>query len=280
MVTLVVDADTHWVVKLWNAVSFIHAKVVPREEFEQDYKPVRLVDDGVRMVLHQFRGYARTVGMTPEAAVYLTKLTEMPPADVQVAITQGLETKAKIQKEAQKMASEEQNSLPSGKAPRKLAGAALKAVQRKEERLAAEAKSLASAVTDDKVEEEKADVVDARLPSTPVKRSSKKGETPKLTKDTPSADQAKKIIKGKANRNAQVDPTGQFDASKLKDAQGNWRSASAMFKGLLFEGKKTDDQIATAVDKQFGLGEQKAKDYVKWNRGWFRRQGVELPASK
>jgi hypothetical protein len=281
MITLVVEGDDHMVVTLSNRVSFIHAKVWAREAFEADYKPAKLVEDGLATVLRQFKGYAKSIGMTAEAAVYLPKLIPMTAAEIQSSLTLGLETHARIKKEALRMEQQDNGKdLPSGKAPRKLGGAAAAAVKRKEERLAAEAKKLAEAVSKDLTETEKAGAADARLPKTAVKRSAGKGKPPKITKETPPADLAKKIVKGKANSQAQVKPDSGFDPSKLKGADGEYKSASSMFKGLLYEGKLSDDKIAAAVDKKFGLGDQKAKDYVKWNRGWFRRQGIEIAAAK
>ena len=209
-------------------------------------------------------------------------------------VTDSFHTKARIKKEAQRMEQEDKaKGTVSGAAPRKLAGAAAAAVKRKEERLAAEAKKLAGEVSDDQTKLEASGAADARLPAqtggrkkgeTAKKPAAKKTETakkePKVTKSTPSPDQAKRILKGSARSDSQVTADSQFDPSKLKNADGDYKSASAMFKGLLFEGKKSDDAIAKEVDKKFGLGEQKAKDYVKWNRGWFRRQGVKIADPK
>ena len=294
MVSLVVDSDAHCVVVMSNRVSFIDVRVWGREEFEADYHPARLVSDGINMVLRQFHGYACQVGMTPEAAVYLQHLIKFDAKQFRESVTMGMATKARIKKEAQRMEQEDKaKGTVSGAAPRKLAGAAAAAVKRKEERLAAEAKKLAGEVSDDQTKLEASGAADARLPAqtggrkkgeTAKKPAAKKTETakkePKVTKSTPSPDQAKRILKGSARSDSQVTADSQFDPSKLKNADGDYKSASAMFKGLLFEGKKSDDAIAKEVDKKFGLGEQKAKDYVKWNRGWFRRQGVKIADPK
>ena len=279
MVTMVVEQDKQIIVTLSNRVSFIDARIWGRDEFLQDYIPAKITPTAVQLCLQQFVGYARSVGCTPAAAVYLNKLGYMQGSDLHGAIIKGQETLARIKKDAKIM--EQQDKDPTaGKAPRKLGGAAAAAVKRKEERLAAEAAQLAGQVSEDMTKAEEAGATDARLPKTPVKRSAGKGNPPKITKDTPSADAAKKIVKGKANAQAQISADGKFDPSKLKNAEGEYKSASAMFKGLLFEGKLSDDKIAAAVDAKFSLGEQKAKDYVKWNRGWFRREGVEIKAAK
>jgi hypothetical protein len=280
MVTLVVDKDKHTVVTLANKVSYIQAKVWDRTEFEAEYQPVRLVEDGLKTTLQQFRGYAISVGMTPEAAVYLTKLIPMAASDVAAAITQGLATYAGIKKEAELMAKAEGNT-----APRKLAGAAALAVKRKEERLAAEAKALVSGVSDQLTQTEDKAAPDAGLPKGPVKGTGAKRQPDKLPKETADTPKtlkaAKKILKGDKppKADAQV-KGGQLDPAKLKNKEGNWKSASAMFKGLLLEGKLNDDNIASEVDARFSLGSEKAVAYVKWNRGWFRREGIELPAAK
>lgn len=293
MVSLAVEVDKHWLVVLSNKVSFIHAKLWERDEFEADYHEARLVSDGVDYVLRQFRGYANSVGMTPEAAVYLPKLVKMTAEEIRNAIILGLATQQRIQKEARIMAQADGQTL-GNKAPRKLGGAALKAVQAKEARLAAEAKLLTAKVSDDQTKTETADTVDATLPkakparkkaepktaAAPAAKTPKAKKEPEVTKDTPKARDAAKILKGKARSDAQVSLDGAFDPSKLKNAEGDYKSASAMFKGLLYEGKLSDDAIAKQVDKKFSLGETKAKDYVKWNRGWFRRQGVKIADAK
>jgi hypothetical protein len=290
MVSLAVEVDKHWLVVLSNKVSFVHAVVWEREEFEHDYHEARLVSDGIDMVLRQFRGYANSVGMTPEAAVYLPKLIKMSAEEIQNAITTGLATQQRIQKEARIMAQADGNI--SGKAPRKLGGAAAAAVAKKEQRLAAEAKILAGAVSDDQAKTETPATADATLPkakparkkpadkAAPAAKTPKGKKEPEVTKDTPKARDAAKIIKGKARSDAQVSLDGAFDPSKLKNSDGDYKSASAMFKGLLYEGKLSDKDIAKQVDKKFSLGETKSNDYVKWNRGWFRRQGVKIADAK
>lgn len=294
LIWLVVEEDKNWVVVLWNRVSFIHAEVRERAEFEKDYQLARLVSDGVKTVLRQFRGYANSVGMTPEAAVYLPKLAGMPAEEITHATTLGLATQQRIHKEALKMAQAEGKEI-TGKAPRKLGGAAAAAVERKQARLAAEAKILAGQVSEDQKAADTPEVADAKLPKASAKAGTKKDSKkpaakkeaakpadkgPAIAKTTPKAKDVPKILNGKVRSHAQVSADGEFDPAKLKNSDGDYKSASAMFKGMLFEGKLSDADIAKQVDKKFSLGEAKAKDYVKWNRGWFRRQGVKIADAK
>lgn len=56
-------------------------------------------------------------------------------------------------------------------------------------------------------------------------------------------------------------------------------SAAQMFKDLIMEGKKTDDQIFAAVKAKFKLDDKK-RSYVAWYRNSLVKDGKKPPAAK
>jgi len=56
-------------------------------------------------------------------------------------------------------------------------------------------------------------------------------------------------------------------------------SAAQMFKDLIMEGKKTDDQIFAAVKAKFNLDDKK-RSYVAWYRNQLTKDGKKVPAAK
>jgi hypothetical protein len=56
-------------------------------------------------------------------------------------------------------------------------------------------------------------------------------------------------------------------------------SAAQMFKDLIMEGKKTDDQIFAAVKAKFKLDDKK-RSYVAWYRNALVKDGKKPPAAK
>lgn len=72
--------------------------------------------------------------------------------------------------------------------------------------------------------------------------------------------------------------TGKAPAEK-KEKAARGPSAAARFQELIMEGKKTDDQIFAAVQKEFGLDDSK-RSYVKWYRNYLTKQGKNPPAPK
>jgi hypothetical protein len=296
VVFLLAMSKTHATIML-NNVSYIHVRDLPLKEFERDYKPVQISPIKMSKVLDQWKTYAVNVGMSSTAAPILPQLVAMTKEEVKMATENGAKTEGKILDSAAAEHAADTKKGTAGKAPRKLAGAALKAVQAKqareaeaaaaatktkparkqgrggnakgatdEERIAAEAKLLAEDVTKD---------INAGSKQAEEVVLGKRKAAPKAA--TPGKAEAARVLKGKETPAA---GTKTFDPSTLKNADGKWKSSSAMFKGLLWEGKlKTDDQIFAAVQKQFDLDDTK-KGYVAWNRGWFRRNGIALPAAK
>jgi len=67
--------------------------------------------------------------------------------------------------------------------------------------------------------------------------------------------------------------------AEKKAAGGKYASAAAMFQGLIMAGGKTVDQIFAAVQKEFGLPDNK-KSYVKWYHNNLAKQGKNPPPLK
>lgn len=236
------------------------------EEFEKRYKPSSIAKDKIHTILRGLSSYAIYAGMTRPAARVLPLMTYMSEGDVKLAIEKGSATKAKHE------AGAESDAKKDG-APKKLFGAALKSYNARLEREAAAAESAAQAsgaepkkpVVELAPEAVAAHSLAAELSADLTKIEEAGGDpeavvAPKKKWTKPDPNAPKKVAKG-------------FDVAGLKDAKGDWKSSSAMFKGLLLEGGKTDDQIFKAVQKKFGLDDGK-KGYVAWNRGWLKRHNL------
>lgn len=89
------------------------------------------------------------------------------------------------------------------------------------------------------------------------------------TKSKPAAKSAKAPVVTKGSKA----PAAKKEAGEKKP------SAANMFKELIMEGKKTDDQIFAAVQKAFGLDDNK-RSYVKWYRNDLTKKGMNPPAAK
>ena len=235
-----VDLNKERALILDNFVWAVATKAIPIKEWRRNWKTVELPEDKIAKMLDSLAGYAVYSGMTPEAAEYLPQLVPMTQAAQTVALNKGKALLERYKTQAQIEEAE-------AKAGRPLAGAALIAKAKKileeaeqaeasspHKRNAGRAKALAEQVTKDLAEVEAA------------------GEDPtKVLKDA-TPDTTLKAPKG-------------FDPKKLKTSDGKWRSASSMFKGLLLEGKLDDDKIFKAVQKEFGLDDDK-RSYVQWSQ--------------
>lgn len=98
----------------------------------------------------------------------------------------------------------------------------------------------------------------AAAPVKTAKKASKKTAAPKAEKPA----KAPKAAKGEAKERKPRGPT-----------------AAQKFQELIMEGKKTDDQIFAAVQKEFGLDDSK-RSYVKWYRNYLTKQGKNPPPAK
>lgn len=56
-------------------------------------------------------------------------------------------------------------------------------------------------------------------------------------------------------------------------------SAAGRFQELIREGKLTDDEIFSAVQKEFGLDDKK-RSYVAWYRNFLKKRGEKVPDGK
>lgn len=255
-----------------NKVSFIGIKTHTIEEFNGWYEPRPLSDVTLDRMLQQMKGYAIKVGLSTEAGEVLPKLVKMTKEELNAALAKGKMTESKI---AAAAAKEMEQMMASGGAPRKLYGAAAKSAADKAARLAAEAKELATGPATEELKADEAAGKDVRL------KPASKRKPAKIEATTPKKKEANKVLKDVAAK-AEGKPTRAdknakgFDVTKMKKADGSWRSASSMFKGLIFENPgRSDEDIFKDVQKQFGLDDDKLS-YVKWNRGWFEREGIQL----
>ena len=262
---------TH-VLTISNRVSFIGTKAFTHADFERWYIPRPVSKPTMERILVQMKGYAIKVGLATEAAEVLPKLIKMTKDEINQALAKGKMTESRI---ALSAAKEMEYEMSTGKAPRKLFGAAAASAEAKAKRLAAEAKVLAGEVTEELKEKEAAGATDVKLGS-----ASKKAAKIDVAETTPRKGKATKIIKEVAAKNEGkklAEPKG-FDPAKLKK-DGKWRSASSMFKGLIYEHPDwADEKIFKLVQKEFDLADDRI-GYVKWNRGWLKSQGVELQAA-
>lgn len=109
-------------------------------------------------------------------------------------------------------------------------------------------------------------------------------ELAKLTKVTEKememavAKKAAKAVDNPAAKTA-AKKTAAKKTAAPKGEGGKRHSAAQMFKDLIMEGKKTDDQIFAAVQKEFGLDDNK-RGYVKWYRNDMTKKGLKPPAAK
>ena len=94
----------------------------------------------------------------------------------------------------------------------------------------------------------------------------KKPTEPKLVKEL---NKVKKLTKPKP-----VEELNKVESSKIIDDE--FKSAAAMFQGLIMAGKLTDPEIFLAVQEKFGVDNEK-KWYVKWYRHSLKRKGKNPP---
>lgn len=266
MTTYLVKTLTQSVLVLKDHVCYIGVDEVNHKEFFDRHIEIFPTEEVLQSRLASMAKYAMYAGMTAEAATYLSKLTPMDKEDIQMAVNKGRATVAKHKADGE---AEEAKDVKAGKAPRKLAGAALVARQKKEERerQAAEAlatQGVAAEVSNDLQQAEEAGASDVRLDTAAKGTNKRAAKAPK--------NEVEKVVKetAKAKKVAEIQPT----------ANGDYKSASAMFKGLLLEDAKkaegkrrSDEQIFKLVQAKFDLSDDKI-GYVKWNRGKLKRDGL------
>lgn len=107
----------------------------------------------------------------------------------------------------------------------------------------------------------------------------KPAATPKATKPAaaPKAEKTKPAPAAKETKTAapKADKPAKAPAAP-KEPKPARPSVSARFCELIMEGKKTDDEIFAAVQKEFGLSDEK-RSYVSWNRNNLIKKGKNPP---
>ncbi len=250
-----------------NYVWGVHVKELTQEEFSGQYGPTNPPTEQITTILKGLSSYAVYAGMTKPAARVLPLLTPMSEGDIAMATKKGQETQAKF------TAGAEAEAKKDG-VPKKLFGAALKSYNARIEReaAAAEAAAVKSGAKPLPPEAEAAHSMAADVSDTLTKLE-EAGEDPQAIV-SPKPRKNKKAVEVAATQK----PKQDFDIAKLKGPDGEYKSSSGMFKGLLLEGKLSDDEIFKAVQKKFGLDDGK-RGYISWNRGWLIRNGL-LKAGK
>jgi len=285
-ICFLVDLDKTRAKILDNFVWAVATKEIPIKVWKKEWKTLQLPEDKVAKILDGLAAYAIYAGMTPDAGEYLPNMVPMSQPARTVALSKGKEllerykTQAEIEEAAEK-------------AGKPLTGAALMSVVKRElakvsaedglrgldtppEQLS-EPGTGNTATEDGEVTQDKPAGRVARRTET-KKAKQIKTLAAEVTKDLTEAEQAgenpAKIMKSRPP----VERSKGFDPAKLKGSDGEYKSVSAMFKGLVLEnvGKKkplTDDQIFEKVKAKFGIDESK-RGYVQWNRNWLKKEGV------
>lgn len=121
-------------------------------------------------------------------------------------------------------------------------------------------------------------VTDKEITMATTKRAARGGATKPAAKSA-AKPVAKKAAATKTPTKATVEkkPTARQQGAAAKKEKGV--SAAQRFQELIMEGKKTDDQIFAAVQKEFGLDDNK-RSYVKWYRNHLIKNGKKPPAAK
>jgi len=122
----------------------------------------------------------------------------------------------------------------------------------------------------------------AKKSATAETKQAKAADAKANSKTTKAAPAAKKATVAKAAPAAKPAATKPAKAAPAKKASSDGEkkpSAAQMFKDLIMEGKKTDDQIFATVQKEFGLDDSK-RGYVKWYRNDLTKKGMNPPSAK
>lgn len=271
-----VDLTKERALVLDNLVWAVATKAIPIKEWRKEWKTVTLPEDKITKMLSNLAAYAIFAGLTPEAAEYLPQMTPMTEAAQRVAKAKGVEllerykTQAEIEEAAEK-------------AGRPLHGAALIAKARKimaDAGETGETHVLSTAAEPEQLVEpgtannaaETDGAISARRRGTGTAKKLKRlaDDVTKVLAEAEAKGEnpAKTLAQAKVPK-----PPAKFDRAKLKGADGQYKSASAMFKGLILEAKLSDEAIFRAVQKKFGLGDDK-RSYVNWNRNWLKKEGI------
>lgn len=102
------------------------------------------------------------------------------------------------------------------------------------------------------------------------------------SKEAPDSNEPKAKVKAKAKAKAKKSPAEKVKKEpkkRVSSSSGEYKSAAAMFKELIMEGKFTDDEIFQQVQQEFGLDDNK-RSYVKWYRNKLTKEGQNPPEPK
>jgi hypothetical protein len=254
----------------------VHTKPIPMEEWKRDWVRTTLPPDKIEKMFESLKQSAIVVGATPEGMAKLAELIPVTKEEQRFALDKGYQTlqRHKTAADAERHADEQKL--------RKLAGAPLASMYKKEiALLEARLGKTAQQVETVPVAEE---VGTAEVATETVKPK----RQPKAKTD-PTAEKVRKLATEATEELAEAEKRGVnpakamkrpapgktegFNPTKLKGVDGKYKSASAMFKGLILEAKLSDDKIFQAVQKQFGLSDDK-RSYVQWNRNWLKKEGI------
>lgn len=281
-VAFLVSQDENHAFVLDNYVWAVAVKAVPIEAWRKDWKTLELPKEKLDKILDGLAGYAIYAGMTPEAAQYLPHMVPMTKQAQRVALDRGYKTLERHKTQA---------TAEEAVDKKRLAGAALTSQVKKIMAEAGEAVDEVDAAVVNPADEvgTAENATETVVPTSKVaeKRSnSSKGKKLKalaaaVTEDLNEVEakggnpvEALKTPRPKTTKPKSAPrPKAGFDPAKLKGPDGRYKSVSAAFKGLILEGKLSDDKIFETVQKQFGLDASK-RSYVQWNRNWLKKEGI------
>lgn len=115
------------------------------------------------------------------------------------------------------------------------------------------------------VTEEDCKMATSRRAEKPVpKKAAKSEHKPTRKKREVKSEPKEKPVRKRASRRAK------------KSIEAEYKSASAMFQGLIMDGKLTDDEIFAQVQQAFSLDDKK-RSYVTWYRNNLKKKGENPP---
>lgn len=233
-----------------------------QDKFKADYKPIP--NYPIAKAVDLFVGYAKTLGATKEVMQLLSTVVTITEDDIKLATNRHQVVNNLAQAKSKKPLVEPASCLP------------------KQQSAAQMFKDLImeGRLSDDEIFKQ----VQINFGIDDSKLSYVKKYRNGLIKEgkNPPAEVAPKAIKGiskppkkGAERAKKIVETGVRIKSK-PIVDGEFKSAAAMFQGLIMAGKLTDLEIFSAVKEKFGIGDEK-KGYVKWYRYNLKRHGKNPP---
>lgn len=110
--------------------------------------------------------------------------------------------------------------------------------------------------------------------------TSKRSEKPAPKKKAVKSESKPKRQR-RAKKTVEEKPTSKRASRRTKKVESptEYKSAAAMFQGLIMEGQLTDDEIFEQVQSAFGLDDKK-RSYVTWYRNNLKKKGENPPEAK